>query len=81
MKLRNDQLGGKRLLNQGRLYHPRNSPQCRTPQAQKNQNEPIMKKYGHVPAAMGSGKGKTMMAIAGSYVICAISNITYSVPE
>ena len=83
VRKRNDKEGGRRLPNQERLYSPQNliAPHDRKPPMQKDQNVSIMNKYGHVPVAVGAGKGKTMMAVAGLYVICAISNITYSVPE
>ena len=74
---------GKKIAQPGEVYPPQNLivTQRRKPLAQKDQNAPVLKKYGHVPAVVRTGKGKTMMAIAGSYVICAISSITYSVPE
>ena len=83
MGKRNDKEGGKRLPNREKFYPPQNliMPRRRKPLAQKDQNTPVLKKYRHVPAVVRTGKGKTMMAIAGSYVICAISSITYSVPE
>lgn len=71
------------MLNQGRFYLPQSltAPQCQKPWVLKDQEAPIIKKNEHVPAARSSGKGKIMIPIAISYMVCVTSNITYSVPE